>query len=122
MHLPIFLSNFINLFKTNKIWALFFIFYFFSISGMPPFVGFLGKFYLFLTIIKSQNIALIIFLMIVASFSSFYYIRVLKLIFFETQKNKKINQVFQGHFSHLYQDVSITIICFISFFLVISFF
>lgn len=119
---PIYLSNFTNLFKTNKIWSLVFVFYFFSLSGMPPFLGFLGKFYLFLSIIKSHHYTLIIFLMLIASISAFYYVRVLKILFFEVQITKKINQLFQGNFIYLYKDISITIICFLLMSLLFLFF
>lgn len=117
-----FLSTYVNLFKTNKAWALVFLFFFFSLSGMPPFLGFLGKFYLFLSILKSQNFALIIFLMLAASFSAFYYLRILKLVFFEIQIKKKINKIFQGTFIYLYQDISITVLCFVLMLLLVFFF
>lgn len=120
--LPTYLLNFINLFKTNPTWAIIFLFFFFSISGMPPFLGFLGKFYLFLSIIKSQNFALIVFLMLIVSISAFYYIRVLKLIFFEIKPNVKFNQLFQGNFNYLYKDISITLVCFLSMSLLYFFF
>ena len=119
---PVFLSTYVNLFKTNKAWALVFLFFFFSLSGMPPFLGFLGKFYLFLSILKSQNFALIIFLMLAASFSAFYYLRILKLVFFEIQIKKKINKIFQGTFIYLYQDISITVLCFVLMLLLVFFF
>jgi NADH-quinone oxidoreductase subunit N len=119
---PVFLSNFVNLFKTNKTWALSFLFYFFSLSGMPPFIGFLGKLYLILTILKGNNFSLVVFLILIASFSAFYYLRILKLVFFEIQNSKKINQIFQGNFTYLYQDISTTGLCLILLFLLICFF
>lgn len=119
---PVFLSTFINLFKTNKIWALAFLFYFFSLSGMPPFIGFLGKLYLILNILKANNFSLVLLLILIASFSAFYYLRILKLIFFEVQNNKKINQIFQGNFLYIYQDVALTALCFVLLFLLVCFF
>jgi NADH-quinone oxidoreductase subunit N len=119
---PAYLSNFINLVKTNSAWSFVFLVFFFSLAGMPPFLGFLGKFYLFLSIIKSQYFTLIMLLMLLASLSAFYYIRVLKLIFFEVQKNKKINQLFQGNFVYLHKDIGMTLICFFSMGLLYLFF
>jgi len=89
---------------------------------MPPFIGFLGKLYLILNILKANNFSLVIFLILIASFSAFYYLRILKLVFFEVQNGKKINQIFQGNFMYRYQDVSITGLCFVIFFLLICFF
>lgn len=37
------LSDFLNLYKFNKISALFFSILFFSVSGLPPFIGFISK-------------------------------------------------------------------------------
>jgi len=89
---------------------------------MPPFVGFLGKFLLFLNIIKSQDFTVTVFLILIASISTFYYLRVLKLIFFEVQISKKSNQLFQGNFLYVYQDFSISLICFVVILLLALFF
>lgn len=119
--LSVYFSSFNNLFKTNKLWSLIFLSFFLSLSGMPFLVGFLGKFYLFFGILQSQKLSLILFLMGIMSLSTFYYLRVLKIVFFEIQKNSKTNRIFQGNFLYLYQDISITIISCIFFFLIFSF-
>jgi NADH-quinone oxidoreductase subunit N len=89
---------------------------------MPPFIGFLGKLYLILNILKANNFSLVLLLILIASFSAFYYLRILKLIFFEVQNNKKINQIFQGNFLYIYQDVALTALCFVLLFLLVCFF
>ena len=78
---------------------------------MPPFLGFFSKFYLFLVIVKTFNFSLVVFLMLIASISVFYYLRVLKLVFFEIQQNNKINMLFQGNFLYAYKDISMTTLC-----------
>ncbi len=119
---PIFLSDLINIFSKNKSWALAFLIFFFSIAGIPPFVGFWGKFYIFISLILSQNYSFIIFLMIISSISAFYYIRILKLIFFEIKKTNKSNNLFLGNFNFLYKDISSTIFYFCLFLLIYLFF
>ena len=60
--------------------------------------------------------------MLITGISVFYYIRILKLIFFEVEITKKINQLFQGNFLFLYQDISLTLLCFIAMILLLFFF
>lgn len=119
---PIFLSDFVGLFKTNKMWAFIFIIFFFSIAGIPPFVGFLGKFFLFFSMIQGHNFFYVILLVVVSSISTFYYLRVLKLIFFETQVKHKRSTLFSGNFLYLYKDIGSLILMCTLFVLIFFFF
>ena len=117
---PLYLSDLINLFYLNKSWAFIFLILFFSMAGLPPFAGFLSKFYIFFSLINSFNISFLIFLMLIISVSAFYYLRVLKIIFFETTKNK--NNLFQGNFNFLYKDFYFFCLCSCLFLLLYLFF
>ena len=111
--LSLFISFLSNSFSTNKIWSFTFLFIFFSISGIPPLLGFLSKIFIILSLIEGKQFITSIFLLLISIFSVFYYIRIIKTIFFETliiKQNK--NKFMQINF----YDMRIEILIF-SFFL-----
>ncbi len=55
----------------------------FSLTGIPPMAGFIGKFYLFGSVIKSGHYMLAVIGMLNSVVSLYYYIRVVKLMFFD---------------------------------------
>jgi len=87
---PLFLSSFSNFFKVNSLWAFSFILMFFSIAGIPPLSGFLAKVFVLVGLIDSNEIIGSIFLIMISAISVFYYLRVIKVIYFES-KNLKLN-------------------------------
>jgi NADH:ubiquinone oxidoreductase subunit 2 (subunit N) len=92
--ISLFLSSFSNLFVGNKIWSFSFVFIFFSIAGIPPLLGFLSKALIILSLIEGEQLFTAIFLVIISSISVFYYIRIIKIIFFEISSLKKSNNKF----------------------------
>jgi NADH:ubiquinone oxidoreductase subunit 2 (subunit N) len=77
------LGDLVLLKESNPLLALILSITLFSIAGIPPIVGFLAKIGIFLEVIKSSAylIALISILFSVAS--TFYYIRIIKILYFE---------------------------------------
>lgn len=60
---------------------------FFSLAGIPPLVGFYSKIFVFFSAIKS-SLYLVAFIVLAASvISTYYYISVVKTIYFEKNKN-----------------------------------
>ncbi len=55
----------------------------FSMAGVPPTVGFLGKFYLFLSAINAKLYGLTIIAVINSAISAYYYLRVLVYMYFK---------------------------------------
>ena len=55
----------------------------FSMAGVPPTVGFLGKFYLFLAAINAKLYGLTILAVINSAISAYYYLRVLVYMYFK---------------------------------------
>lgn len=75
-----------GLFKQDKSIALFFMIYFYTVAGLPPFSFFFSKIYLFTSIIYTHSSFWMIILMAVLTVMSvFYYIRIIQIIFFNKQ-------------------------------------
>jgi len=83
----IFITDFNQYFKFNNISAYSFILIFFSIAGIPPLSGFLSKVLILFELIYESNYTLMLAILFISAISMFYYIRVIKINFFEPQKN-----------------------------------
>jgi NADH-quinone oxidoreductase subunit N len=59
----------------------------FSMAGIPPFVGFYAKFCIFLAAINSSMYLLSISVIMISCIAAFYYIRLIKAIYFEQVEN-----------------------------------
>ena len=89
-----YLTDLANLFTYNKILAFIVVLNVFSMSGIPPLAGFFSKFFLFIIAIKAEYYGLIFFSILISILSSFYYLRMIKIIFFENiSKRLYINQI-----------------------------
>ncbi len=77
------INEFTLLFKSNKILAINFCLILFSITGLPPLVGFYSKLYIFISAIKSEIYLIAIIAAIFSVIASMYYIRLIKLMFFK---------------------------------------
>ena len=84
----LFLSNLSNLFEKNKLWSSSFLIIFFSIAGIPPLCGFLAKVLIISGLIEDSQIFTSILLVLISVVSVFYYIRILKIIFFEVSNKQ----------------------------------
>jgi NADH-quinone oxidoreductase subunit N len=79
------IGEFAGLINANPIYSIFFLINFFSLIGIPPLSGFVGKFYLFLISFNSE-LFLLFFLSILASiFSTSIYLKIIRLFFFNKE-------------------------------------
>lgn len=69
--------------KTNPLMALAIAAMMFSMAGIPPLAGFFGKLYVFLAAIQSGLIALAIIGVLTSVVGCFYYIRIVKIMYFD---------------------------------------
>lgn len=92
---PLFIASLSNFYKKNYIWSISFIVIFFSIAGIPPLSGFLSKILILFSLIVSKNILGSLFLVLLSAISVFYYLRVIKTVFFESKLNFYTNEEFQ---------------------------
>lgn len=54
----------------------------FSMIGLPPFAGFFGKYYVFLSALQSNELLLVIIGVISSVISAFYYLKIVKHLYF----------------------------------------
>jgi len=118
----LFLSNLSNFFKMNSLWSFSFIVIFFSVAGIPPLSGFLSKIFILFSLIDSNELFVSVFLVLISAVSVFYYIRVVKIIFFESKEVKPSNDSFQTIFNGILFDVDYAIISACLFSLLLFFF
>jgi NADH-quinone oxidoreductase subunit N len=72
---------------TNPLLALTGLLAFFSLAGVPPLAGFYAKMSIFLATISSSLIFASIFAILTSVISSYYYIRIIKSLYFEKRDN-----------------------------------
>ena len=58
----------------------------FSLAGIPPLAGFFAKLYVFMAVIKVEMYTLAIMGLITTVISAFYYLRIIKIIYFDESK------------------------------------
>ena len=68
----------------SPILAATFSIFLFSLTGLPPFAGFVGKFFLFAAVIKGGMYWLAVIAVINSVISLFYYARIIKAMYLET--------------------------------------
>ncbi len=80
-------TDFVMLNKTNPILAVTFTVTLFSMAGIPPLAGFYSKAFLFFAAMSSTMYLLAIVGVVTSVISCFYYIRLVKIMYFEKTKN-----------------------------------
>jgi len=78
--------------KTNPILAFTFTTILFSMAGIPPLAGFCSKFYLFFASLSSSLYVLAFVGIVTSVISCFYYIRFVRIMYFETASATTTNQ------------------------------
>jgi NADH-quinone oxidoreductase subunit N len=69
--------------KTHPAMALALGIFMFSMAGIPPLVGFFGKFYIFLAAIEAQLYVLAVVGVLSSVIGAYYYLRIVKLMYFD---------------------------------------
>jgi len=73
--------------KNHPLIALSFTILLFSLAGIPPLAGFFAKFYIFLSVLEQKMFYFATFGLLCAVISSFYYLRLIKIIYFDPPKD-----------------------------------
>ena len=118
---PLFLSSISNFFKTNRIWSLSNVLVFFSLGGIPPLVGFFAKIFILYSLVESKNLIYSFIMIVLSAISVSYYLRIIKIIFFE-KIIKKLDclQISLSDSFLVYEYFIISLILFLLFFLFFS--
>ena len=74
--------------KKHPILALSFLIILFSLAGIPPLAGFFAKFYVFMSVIEKEMYFLAIVGLLATVIAAFYYLRIIKIIYFDPEQEK----------------------------------
>ena len=69
--------------KTNPRMALIMTILMFSMAGIPPMAGFLGKLYVFKAAVEANLVPLAIYGVLTSVVGAYYYLRIIKLMYFD---------------------------------------
>ena len=83
------ISDLSGISKKKPLYSLCIAILMFSMSGIPPFAGFFGKFYIFVSSIEAGLIYLAILGVIASVIAAFYYLRIVKVIYFDEILNEQ---------------------------------
>jgi NADH-quinone oxidoreductase subunit N len=98
------LADLNSLSKANNVLALFFSTVLLSIAGIPPMIGFLVKIGIFLASIEASMYLVAIISILCSVISTFYYIRIVKIMYFESSTSGKL-------YHPIKSNISILIVC-----------
>ena len=74
--------------KNHPILSLCLMIILFSLAGVPPLAGFFAKFYIFMAVIEQSMYFLAIVGLLSTVIAAFYYLRIIKIIYFDPEKEK----------------------------------
>ncbi len=77
------ISDLSGISKKNPLLAISFLIILFSLAGIPPLGGFFAKFYVFTAVLEQEMYALAIIGLLTTVISAFYYLRIIKIIYFD---------------------------------------
>ena len=72
--------------KNHPLLSLSLLIVLFSLAGIPPLAGFFAKFYIFLSVIENEMYYLAVIGLLSTVIAAFYYIRIIKTIYFDEAK------------------------------------
>ncbi len=77
--------------KNHPLLSLSLLIILFSLAGIPPLAGFFAKFYVFKSVIEQSMFFLAIVGLLSTVIAAFYYLRIIKIIYFDEEKEKYDN-------------------------------
>jgi len=82
------LEDLSGLSKNHPVISLCLLILLFSLAGIPPTAGFFAKFYIFMTVIEESMYFLAIVGLLSTVISAFYYLKIIKIIYFDEPKKQ----------------------------------
>ncbi|OGW29805.1 MAG: NADH-quinone oxidoreductase subunit N [Nitrospirae bacterium GWC2_42_7] len=80
------ITDYQGLAKTHPLAAALMLVFMFSLTGIPPTAGFMGKFYLFVSAIEAGYTWLVIIAVIFSAISAYFYLRIVMLMYMKEPK------------------------------------
>ncbi|WP_193771477.1 NADH-quinone oxidoreductase subunit N, partial [Candidatus Magnetaquicoccus inordinatus] len=77
------ISDYAGLAKKRPLLAFTMSMFMFSMAGIPPLAGFIAKLYVLMAAVKAGLLTLAVISVIFAAIGAFYYLRIVKIIYFE---------------------------------------
>ena len=74
--------------KNHPLLSLCLLIVLFSLAGIPPLAGFFAKFYIFKSVLEQSMYFLAIVGLLSTVVAAFYYLRIIKIIYFDKEKDK----------------------------------
>ena len=74
--------------KNHPLLSLSFLIILFSLAGIPPLAGFFAKFYIFTAVLEQSMYFLAITGLLSTVIAAYYYLRLIKIIYFDSEKEK----------------------------------
>ena len=82
------INDLAGLSKNHPLISLSLLIILFSLAGIPPMAGFFAKFYIFMAVIEQSMYFLAIIGLLSTVISAFYYLRIIKIIYFDPEQEK----------------------------------
>jgi NADH-quinone oxidoreductase subunit N len=80
------ITDFAGLGKTNKTAAFLMLIFMFSLTGIPPLAGFVGKFYIFKSAVQAGLVWLAVVGVMFSAISAYFYLRVIMVMYMSEPK------------------------------------
>ena len=107
------ISDLSGLYKNHPFASIMISLTMFSLAGIPPLAGFFGKFYIFMSAIESNMFALSIIGVLASVVGAFYYLRIVKIIYFDEPQEKFDGLSIRSlNFLFYPSSILITVFCF----------
>jgi NADH-quinone oxidoreductase subunit N len=82
------IADFEGLAKTHPLASALMLIFMFSLTGIPPTAGFIGKFYLFMSAVHAGHTWLAIVAVIFSTISAYFYLRIVMLMYMREPKTE----------------------------------
>lgn len=82
------ISDFEGLAKTHPLASALMLVFMFSLTGIPPTAGFMGKFYLFMAAVDAGYTWLVITAVLFSGISAYFYLRIVMLMYMKEPREK----------------------------------
>jgi len=74
--------------KNHPVLSISLLIVLFSLAGIPPLAGFFAKFYIFMAVIEKSMYFLAVVGLLSTVIAAYYYLRIIKIIYFDKEKEK----------------------------------